>query len=35
VNRDASVADLVADVTGVVVGLMVWERLVRRRRAPV
>jgi len=31
VNRDASVADLVADVLGVVVGLLVWERLTRRR----
>ncbi|WP_369134370.1 VanZ family protein [Modestobacter sp. I12A-02662] len=35
VNRNGSVADLVADVTGVLVGLLVWERSVRRRRASV
>jgi hypothetical protein len=33
VNRDATVGDLVADVVGVLTGLLVWERLVRRRRA--
>ena len=35
VNRDATVGDLVADVTGVLVGLLVWERLARGRRASV
>jgi hypothetical protein len=33
VDRDASVADLVADAVGVLTGLLVWERLARRRRA--
>jgi VanZ family protein len=33
VNRDASVGDLLADSAGVVVGLLLWQLLARRRRA--
>ena len=33
VDRDASVADLVADVAGVVLGLLSWQLLAGRRRA--
>ncbi|MGY1857428.1 VanZ family protein [Modestobacter sp. SYSU DS0290] len=32
VGRDASVADLLADVVGVLVGLAAWAALARRRR---
>ena len=31
VNRDASIADLVADTTGVVVGLLLWRLTAARR----
>ncbi|MGY1844232.1 VanZ family protein [Modestobacter sp. SYSU DS0875] len=35
VGRDASVADLLADVVGVVLGLAAWTAFTRRRRATV
>ena len=34
VDRDASVADLVADSAGVVVGLLLWQLLARRAGSP-
>lgn len=33
-NRSTSVADLLADVAGVAVGLVVWDALARHRVAP-